>query len=78
MLGLLDHFSHLRTPTEPHKKIKKTTKACHKGIKKLQFLGDFGVFSAYYRLDFKLAVINRAFWPLNSARAMKVILIKVE
>ena len=41
--------------TDPHKTIQKTTKACHKGIKKLRFLYDFGVFSAYYKLDCELA-----------------------
>ncbi len=41
--------------TEPQKTIQKTTKACHKGIKKLRFLDDFGVFSAYYKLDCELA-----------------------
>ena len=41
--------------TEPHKTIQKTTKACHKGIKKPRFLYDFGVFSAYYKLDCELA-----------------------
>ena len=34
-------------PTEPHISLQKTTKACHKGIKKLRFLYDFGVFSAW-------------------------------
>ncbi len=45
----------IKIATEPHKTVQKTTKACHKGIKKLRFLDDFGVFSAYYKLDCELA-----------------------
>ena len=48
-IGSMAHLAMLvTTPTEPHKTEQKTTKACHKGIKKLRFLDDFGV-SIYYQ-----------------------------
>ena len=37
---------------EPHKTIKKTTKACHNGILKTPISYDFGVFSTYFKLNY--------------------------
>ena len=51
----MSRFFNIAPPTHTHNPIQKTTKACHKGIKKLRFLDDFGVFSAYYKLDCELA-----------------------
>ena len=38
--------------TEPHKIIKKTTKACQEGIKKTPISYDFGVFSTHFKLNY--------------------------
>ncbi len=41
----MSRFFNIAPPTHKHNPTQKTTKACHRGIKKLRFLDDFGVFS---------------------------------